>query len=125
MSKKKRLSRKEDNHHLWYCKSAYGKGYLKALRTHWYCVVKILRKTLHSQIHHELMWVHPPSGRSAKYAYEHLMMLESYGALKKTDSIEQRLGLMIALFECSDPDTVEDLKAQLAIVERFKQSEGG
>ena len=59
---------------------------------------------------------------SAKQAYEQVLMLEGYGALHKSDSIEKRIQLLIALFECSDQPTTKALKRQLEVVYENKKA---
>ena len=108
-----------DNHHLCWPKHDWQKGYAKAIRTHWYFIMKIPRRTLHAKIHHEMMWIPPPKGQQAKAAYEQIIALESYGALRKDDPIEKRLQLLVALFDCAEQPTCDAFKRQLEIVRKF------
>ena len=67
------------------------------------------------------MWVPPPSGRNAKEAFEQLVILERFGALHKDDPIEKRLKVLIALFDCAEPETTEAFRKQLRIVGEFRE----
>lgn len=84
-------------------------------------MIKVPRNTLHARLHHEIMWVPPPSGKNAKEAFEQLVMLERFGALHKEDSIEKRLGLLIALFDYAEPKTTEAFRNQLRVVKEFRE----
>ena len=94
-------------------------GLKGSLRLHWYCRVYIPRDTLHRQIHDEVRCVPVPKDISIKSALFQLEMLEKTGAIDDKDSIEKRLKVLIALFECSDDPTADALKQQLEIVQRF------
>lgn len=113
------MAKKIDRHHLLWVRTDYSKGYAHALRHHWYFVMDIPRETLHAQIHAGVPNIPAPSGANAKDAYEQVAMLESYGSLHKEDPIEKRLGLLIALFDCCEPETVDALKRQLEVVRTF------
>lgn len=117
MSKTK--NRREDSHHLCFPKRQWDIGYAKTLRNHWYFVVSIPRKQLHRQIHHEILGVPLPRNHCAKEAYEQVEMLEKYGSLHPDDPVEKRLKLLIALFECVEPETAEAFKKQLALCREF------
>lgn len=108
--------KKVDRHHLLWLRTEWNKGYCHALRSHWYLIVDIPRETLHAAIHHNVSMIPTPRGCSAKSAFEQLVYLESFGALHKNDPIEKRLKLLIAMFDCSDPETAEALKRQLDVV---------
>ena len=126
MSKKRKRRRvvcpnnkAEDRHHLCYMGKRWKHGYCKALRNHWYMIIKIPKNTLHSYIHHCLQNIPPPKDNGAKEAYATLFTLERMGEIRETDSIERRLTLLIALFNLSDPLTADAFKKQLSIVRQF------
>lgn len=111
-----------DIHHILWPKSKWKSGALKKLRSHWYFRMKIPCGTLHTEIHREIMEMPRPTGRNAKDALFQVQMLERYGALKKTDPLEQRLKLLIVLFDYSEPATANALKHQLNVVRNFYNS---
>lgn len=111
-----------DRHHVCWPRRAWNTGYAKALRTHWYFLVKIPRKTLHAAIHHEMGQVPTPSGAAAKQALEQVLNLERYGALHRDDPLEKRLGLLASLFDCVDQPTADAFRQQLRIVRSFNKS---
>lgn len=110
-----------DKHHLCFPRKDWNKGYAHAIRGHWYFVVEIPKDTLHPEIHHTVPSVPVPRGSSAKDAYEQVVMLESYGVLHKTDPIEKRLRLLVALFDCADQPTADAFKEQLKVITNFKK----
>lgn len=112
----------KDTHHLCYQRNRWQKGYLRALRDYWYCRICIPRDTLHRQIHLELPAVPPPANASAKSALEQLGYLEQYGSITEFDSIERRLGVLAALFDCTDQETADAFRTQLRIVREYKAS---
>ena len=63
-----------------------------------------------------------PQSSSAKSALEQLGYLEKYGSISEFDSIERRLTLLAALFDCSDQETADAFRKQLEIVREFKKS---
>jgi len=111
-----------DRHHLCYQKGKWGYGYLRELRDYWYCRISIPRDTLHRAIHCAVNDIPVPKNRSAKDALEQLRSLEKYGAITEFDSIERRLNLLIALFECSDQETADAFKEQLKVVCEYKKT---
>lgn len=90
------------------------------LREYWYCSVYIPKKTLHTHIHQGLQDIPVPRGLSAKIAIEHLEYLKKYEAISESDDIEKRLVVLIALFDCVEPETTEALKKQLHLVHTYK-----
>lgn len=79
----------------------------------------IPRDTLHRAIHREVALVPTPRASSASSALAQLKMLESYGAIKESDSLGKRLELYIALFDCIEPETADGFRKQLEIVRNF------
>ena len=111
-----------DRHHLCYQRNKWSRGALSALRDYWYCKVSIPRDTLHKRIHLEVPGVPPPQDKSAKSALEQLGYLEQYGSITEFDSIERRLDVLAALFDCSDQETADAFRAQIEVVRKFKKS---
>ena len=109
----------KDRHHLCYPKSGWNRGYVKALRDHWYLRATVPKHSLHTEIHRRVTSVPVPRGRSAKAAYEQLLMLEHYGALAPYDTLEKRLSLLVALFDCVEQPTADAFSKQLEIVREF------
>ena len=120
-SRKERLTHQGlyDTHHLLWTKRSWNYGSLKALRTHWYCRVLIPRATLHQEIHHYIGSIPLPRQTSAREALNQLGYLEKYGGISPEDSIQKRLKVLIALFDCVDECTANALQIQLDIVNRF------
>lgn len=108
-----------DRHHIVWYRRDYSKGWAKRLRDHWYLHVEIPRDTLHHQIHYEIAHVPVPRVISIKGAIEQLALLEKFGGISRDDSIEKRLLVLMALFDCSEPRTHEALKKQYDIVCEF------
>jgi len=111
-----------DTHHLCYQRNKWRKGYVRELRDYWYCRISIPRDTLHRFIHLNLPDIPAPQSSSAKEALEQLGYLEKYGSITEFDSIERRLELLAALFDCSDQATADAFRKQLEIVREFKKS---
>lgn len=105
-----------DRHHLFWQARHWNKGYVKTLREYWYCKIYLPKKTLHVQIHQGMRGIPTPRGFSAKIVLEYLEHLNGYGAISESDDIEKRLSLLIALFDCLEPETTEALRKQLSIV---------
>lgn len=116
------VSRVRDKHHLCYQRKKWGRGALASFRDYWYCRMYIPRDTLHKMIHLEVPNVPPPSESSARAALEQLGYLEQYGSITEFDSLERRLDLLAALFDCSDQPTADAFRAQLEVVRKFKKA---
>ena len=113
------MKQRFDKHHLLWCRRDWRTGYAHALREHWYLRMVIPKNTLHARIHESIANIPVPTGVSAREAYTQLMNLETYGAIHKNDPIEKRLKLLIALFDCQEPETAYALKQQLRIVQEY------
>ena len=111
-----------DNHHIFYQRRHYKRGSLFELRNYHYCIIPIPKNTLHMEIHEYLGDIPTPSEINAKAALEQLYLLEDYHAISASDSLEKRLMVLIALFECGEQLTADALKRQLDIVCEFKAS---
>lgn len=121
--KKKRrqtISSALDKHHICYQRRYWSSGALRELREFWYSKIMIPKNTLHREIHQQLVAVPPPRHASAVHALDQLKMLEKYGAIKETDSLERRLELYIALFDCIEPATTDGFRRQLEVVRGYK-----
>lgn len=128
MSKKKRNKLNDkyhipatpyDSHHLLWIGKHWNYGYLEKLRKYWYCKALVPRVTLHRYIHRNLQEIPVPREESAKSVLEQLKLLEFYGAIHQEDSVEQRLKILIALFEYLEPLTAKALERQLILVREF------
>lgn len=108
-----------DTHHILWPRHDWNKGWAKTLREYWYLKIEIPMKTLHRQIHHEMLRVPVPKVSNIKAALFQLSQLEKYEAIHKHDNIEHRLTVLMALFECCEPETYNALKQQLEIVRKF------
>lgn len=93
----------------------------KRLRELPYCKVVLPRTTVHNAIHHYVNTVPVPKEINAKIAVEALEKLKQYQAISSTDSVEKRLQVLIALFECIEEPTANALKAQLEVVSSFEK----
>ena len=130
--KKKRLRKRKrkhnvtnnarDRHHLCYQSRKWQRGNLRLLRDYWYCKISIPRDTLHRKIHLELSDIPAPKDSSAKSALEQLEQLEAFSVISEFDSLERRLDLLAALFDCSDQATADAFREQLRIVREFKKA---
>lgn len=107
-----------NTHHLCWPRKKWNKGYAKLIRSHWYFNVQIPADTLHAEIHWEIGEIPVPSAAAAKAAYEQIKALEKNGALHENDSIELRLSLLMALFECIAKPTANALRDQLYLIRR-------
>ena len=110
-----------DMHHIFYQRRHYNHGALYELRNYFYCKVIIPKDTVHQAIHEFLGDVPAPSERNTEEAMIHLKILEDYHAIKEEDSIEQRLSILFAIFDCMEQPTADALMKQLEIVRKFKR----
>lgn len=111
-----------DKHHIFWTHNEWKKGELDKLRLHPYCIVKLHRKTIHKYLHLNLACIPTPREESVEYILFHLQCLEEYGAIKTNDSIEKRLTVLIALFDCIEQPTADALREQLRLVCEFKKA---
>lgn len=109
----------KDKHHILWPQHDWNKGYAKELRNHWYMTIPIPMNTLHHMIHHEITHIPVPRGIAAKDALKQLELLERFGALHTYDNIERRLMVIMALFDCCEPETYNALKKQQELVRKF------
>lgn len=107
-----------DTHHLFWQRRYWNYGNVKALRVYSYCHL-IIPTNLHREIHLNINNIPIPSQRNAKIALWHIRTLESYNAINSNDSIEKRLQILIALFQCVEQPTADALERQLEIICRF------
>lgn len=62
-----------------------------------------------------------PSGRSCKKAFEQIEILYKHGAIKETDTIQQRLELLIFILDYVEPETVKALRKQLKLINTWER----
>lgn len=115
------VKNKNDRHHILFIRREWNRGWASQLRLYPYCIVDIPRDTLHRQIHGHLAYIPVPRGNSAQEALKHLRYLQEYGAIGPNDTIEKRLRVLIALFDCTEQPTADALRKQLEIVQEFKK----
>lgn len=108
-----------DRHHILYIRREWNKGKLELLRLHPYCIIPLDRDTIHRYLHIHLACIPAPSGRVVDGILEQLKYLEDHKAIGPQDSIEKRLTVLIALFECIAQPTADALKEQLRLVREF------
>jgi hypothetical protein len=108
-----------DTHHLLWIDRKWRQSDLMALRNYWYCQVSVPRATLHRYIHENVASIPTPKPENARDALRQLKYLESYNAICDSDDIERRLKILIALFDCVEPETTEALRHQLKIVQEY------
>lgn len=117
--KSKKAKTPFDRHHIFYIRREWNKGKLGKIRLHPYCIVPLHKDTIHRYLHVHLACIPAPSGKVVDYVLEQLRMLEEYGAIGPDDSLEKRLTVLIALFECIAQPTADALKEQLRLVREF------
>ena len=110
-----------DTHHIFFTKLSWDEPYAHKLRTHWYCIVEIPKKTWHHAIHEKVRYVPVPKKGSILTALGELTLLEDYGAIRPDDPIEKRLKLLANLFAGTDKPTADALEKQLEVVNSFKE----
>ena len=111
-------SGKYNLHHLFYIRRDWNAKKPKQLRAYYYCIISI-PITLHDGIHANVATVPVPKSKSIDYAIDQLDYLSRFGAIKPSDNIEKRLNVLIALFDCIEPEVTEALKMQLRVVREF------
>lgn len=110
-----------NGHHLLFIRRRWRGGAIRELRQFWYCIVDIPKDTLHKYIHQHIISIPVPSETSARSALEQLKLLDDFGVLSKTDTVQMRLNILIAIFDCMEEATADGLRKQLAIVNEFNQ----
>ena len=110
----------KDTHHILYQKKFWHGEALTALRDHWYCKAEIPKNTLHRRIHSLVLTIPVPKAANAQSALEQLRTLERYEVIHESDSLERKLEVLIALFDCSEQPTADALRKQLDIAHKFK-----
>lgn len=105
--------------HIVFTRKRWNVGVFKILREHYYAKASIPRDTLHQVIHSEISYVPLPARSSVIFALSQLDMLESYHAISPKDSIEKKLRVLIAIFDCLEEPTADALRKQLKIVHDY------
>lgn len=112
-----------DTHHLCYPKKLWRKSYgAQQLREFYYCRVYVPKDQLHNLIHAKVLEVPVPKTVNALDALVQLKYLEKAGAISDHDTIERRLKLLAALFDCVEQPTADAFRAQLRVVQQNKKS---
>ena len=111
-----------DKHHICWTERSWSHGALLELRLYWYCIVMIKRDALHAYIHHNMAFIPPPSELHAKMALEQLGYLESANVISEFDSLERRLDILAALFDCCEQPTADAFRKQLELVRAYKHN---
>lgn len=126
---KKRKTRKRlrttnhyDRHHILWQRAKWNRGALRQLRDYYYCIIMLPKETLHKYIHSRVSQIPVPREIVTKDVLAHLDYLTNAGAISDNDSIEKRLKVLIALFECIEEPTATALKKQLIAVREYKNS---
>lgn len=110
-----------DTHHLCYQRKNWHNGIVTEFRDYWYCRIDIPKNTLHRMIHRRVDNVPAPKPTNAKNALEQLRKLELYGAIHEGDSIETRLEILAALFDCVEQPTADAFRRQLQVVREYNK----
>lgn len=106
-----------DYHHIFFQGKHYTQGYAKLLREHPYCGEYIPRSGLHRVLHSQIHDVPTPPGKDCKAVFFALNKAIQEGVIdQKSDTLEERLKVLIALFEGRYRPTKDMLEYQLAIV---------
>ena len=117
--RKRTIKNPYDKHHIFYIRKEWNKGGLDKLRLHPYCIIPVHRETLHRYIHTHLAYIPTPRKCMVEEVLFHLEYLKKYGAITQEDTLEKRLEILIALFECAEQPTADALKEQLKLVHEF------
>ena len=111
-----------DCHHIFYCRKSYKTKTLRDLRELPYCKVYIPKDTVHKTLHALVRCVPAPKEVNAKGAMYQLRLLEEYGAISPQDSLEKRVEVLAALFDCVEQPTADALREQARIVHEHKKA---
>lgn len=60
-----------------------------------------------------------PKEENARFALEQLEYLYSINAIRNDDTLDKRLNLLAALFDCVDQPTADAFRKQLSIIHDF------
>ena len=120
-SKKSKVKTPFDKHHIFYIRKEWNQGDLDKLRLYHYCVIKVRRNSLHRHLHTHLAYIPAPKDYPAQDAINLLKELEEAKAIGPKDTLEKRLGILIALFDHVEQPTADALREQLRIVHEFKR----
>ena len=127
MKKRKRLRKVQrsnsycNKHHLLWIHKNWSSGYARQLRDCPYFIVSIPANTEHRYIHSNMNGIPVPSGRSCKKAFEQIEILYKHGAIKETDTIQQRLERLIFILDYIEPETVKALRKQLKLINTWER----
>ena len=104
-----------DRHHILWTRRRWKKGWAGKLRSFWYLRIAI-PVSLHRHIHQAMNGVPRPNEALCESALYQLHYLDEHHVLQKTDGIEKRIELLIAVLDTGDSDTVKALKHQLTLI---------
>lgn len=104
-----------DRHHILWSRRRWKKGWAGKLRSFWYLRIAI-PVSLHRHIHTLMNGIPRPNEALCESALYQFHYLEEHQVLHKTDGIEKRIELLIAVLDTGDSETVKALKQQLAII---------
>ena len=110
-----------DTHHLCFQRRYWKGSSVSEFRSYWYCKIDIPKDTLHRAIHEGMNHVPVPKPVNARGALWQLKKLHEYNAIHDSDSIEKRLEILIALFDCAEQPTADAFRKQLEIVHKFNK----
>lgn len=80
----------------------------------------IPQMTLHREIHSKIHDVPTPNGKECKIAYDTVRRLEKEGLINvKDDSLEQRIDLLLKLWDEACPTTCAVLRWQKEVISKF------
>lgn len=75
---------------------------------------------MHRHIHERVPGIPIPNKIICEGTIEQLKMLEKYNAIKESDSITQRLNVLICCLDNGESPTAEALKKQLEAIKTYK-----
>ena len=127
MSKKKRKKRvisndhSKDWHHIFFQKRHWKTDWAKLLRDHSYCGSMLPKHTLHRYIHENIKDIPVPDGKSCRMALEAINNWLETGYISMDSPIEQKLIVLINVFNRLSPETAQALRKQLEIIRNYHQ----
>lgn len=111
--------RATNGHHLCWQRRYWKRGAVRELREYHYCIMQLPKDTVHRYIHERMKLIPVPKEENAEFALEQLQYLYSINAIRDDDTIEKRLNLLAALFDCVDQPTADGFRRQLEIVHEY------
>ena len=127
MSKRKRKKRvvfndhSKDWHHIFFQKRHWKTGWAKALREHGYCGSMLPKHTLHRYIHENINDIPVADGKSCRIALEAINNWLEAGYISMDSPVEQKLAVLISIFNQLAPSTAKALRKQLEIIRNYQR----